>query len=44
MQNTAVIIALEYGLLQAIVQRSGQHVTASELGKATLADQGITGK
>lgn len=43
-QNTAVIIALEYGILQAVVHQSGGQVTAAKLSKETGADKNIVGE
>lgn len=43
MQNIAVIIALEYGIRQAVVRKPGEQITAVKLSEDTGADKNIVG-
>lgn len=42
-QNIAVRIAIEYGILQSIARREGQDVSAASLAAEAGADETITG-
>ena len=44
MQNIAVRIALEYGMLQAVASKGGRDVSAADLSKETGADEVVTGR
>ena len=43
LQNIAVRIALECGILQALATKKGRHVTAAELSSETNTDRLLTG-
>ena len=43
-QNIAVRIAIEYGILQSIAKQAGRDVSAASLGNEAGADEVITGE